>query len=91
MGAALEGQLRADLRTEMGYQLDRQILLGDGTGANVSGLIKQLDLVLPPGASFGSSGTANDVSAQINWAAWKKIATTGLMANTPRRKRTFAC
>lgn len=78
MGAALEGQLRADLRTEMGYQLDRQILLGDGTGANVSGLINQLDLVLPPGASFGSSGTANDVSAQIGWAAWKRIATNGL-------------
>ena len=78
MGQALEGQLRADLRTEMGYQMDRQILLGDGTGANVTGLLTALDLVLPPGAAFGSGATANDVSAQISWAAWKKIATNGL-------------
>ncbi|MYE06322.1 MAG: phage major capsid protein [Chloroflexi bacterium] len=73
MGQALEGQLRADLRTEMGYQMDRQILLGDGTGANVTGLIAQLDLTAMPGSEFAT----NDVPL-LSWANFKEGITATL-------------
>ena len=74
MGGLLESTLRADLRRVMGFQFDTQVLNGDGTGANVSGLVKQLDLVLPPGATF----QGNDPSAVPNWAAFKAMLTDGL-------------
>lgn len=74
LGGLLESTLRADLRTVMGYQLDRQVLLGDGTGANVSGLIKLLELLPPPGLSVD----ANEVSAALTWANGRQIATDGL-------------
>ncbi|MDE0383812.1 MAG: phage major capsid protein [Defluviicoccus sp.] len=78
MGSLLESTLRADLRTEMGFQLDSQILGGSGAANQVSGLLHQLPLGLAPGAAFGASGLANDVSAVLDWAAAKKILTDGL-------------
>ena len=64
MGGMLESTLRADLRLAMGYALDQQILNGDGTGANVSGLINQLDLDPLPSDTYQS----NQPNAVINWA-----------------------
>ncbi len=74
MGGLLESTLRADLRREMGFQLDSQILLGSGAANQVSGLINQLDLELAPGETFA----ANDPSAVPDWADFRKIATDGL-------------
>ena len=74
MGSLLEDTLRADLRREMGYQLDTQIFMGDGTGANVNGVLNSLAFELPPGAAFAT----NDVAKQIDWASAKQIATDGL-------------
>ena len=36
----IESLLRADLRMVMGWQLDNQVLNGDGAGANIAGIIK---------------------------------------------------
>ena len=74
MGGALEAQLRADLRTEMGYQLDAQILSGTGTDGQVTGLLNQLDLTLPPGQTLQGGKDAE----LITWALFKAIATNGL-------------
>ena len=74
LGGLLESTLRADLRTEMGWQLDNQILLGSGAGANVEGINEAIDLTLPPGATFNN----NDVNAVIAWATGKQLATDGL-------------
>ncbi|MDE0001743.1 MAG: phage major capsid protein [Rhodospirillaceae bacterium] len=78
LGGMLESTLRADLRRVMGYQLDLQILNGSGAAGQVAGLINQLGLTLPPGAEFGTSGTANDVSAVPDWDAFKAMLTDGL-------------
>ena len=69
MGGLLESTLRSDLRMEMGYQMDRQVLLGTGASNQVTGLINQLDLVLPPGNTFAT----NDANAVINWATAKQL------------------
>ena len=78
MGGLLESTLRRDLRTEMGFQLDTQILSGSGAANQVTGLLNQLTLELAPGASFGSSALANDVSDVLDWAGAKKVLTDGL-------------
>ena len=75
LGGMLESTLRADLRLAMGFALDSQILGGDGTGANVSGLLKQLTLEAPPGAA--GAFNANDV-ALLNWQGYREIFTMGL-------------
>jgi len=62
MGGLLESTLRADLRREMGFQLDSQILLGSGAANQVSGLLNQLTLQASPGITFA----AND-PALITW------------------------
>ncbi|MCY4111728.1 MAG: phage major capsid protein [Chloroflexi bacterium] len=74
MGGLLERTLRADLRTEMGFQLDTQLLAGTGADNEVEGLLHALTLELPPGAAF----QANDVSAVLAWDTARKIATDGL-------------
>lgn len=62
MGGLLESTLRADLRTEMGWQMDNQVLNGDGQGNNVSGIIASLaDTPFP-----GLDGAAKD-PAQLTW------------------------
>ena len=72
MGGLLESTLRADLRMEMGFQLDSQVLLGTGAANQVTGLINQLALDEPPGAA-----AAKDAPA-LTWANAKQIATDGL-------------
>ena len=75
VGGLLESTLRADLRAEMGFQMDTQILSGSGASGQVSGLLKLLTLVAPPGPA-GTFST-NDV-AQLDWNGAKGIATDGL-------------
>lgn len=72
MGGLLESTLRSDLRMEMGFQLDRQVLLGTGAANQVSGIITSLDLVNPPGAAKGADSPA------LTWANARQIATDGL-------------
>lgn len=69
MGGLLESTLRSDLRREMGYQMDRQILLGTGKTNQVTGLIHALDLTLNPGESFAT----NNPSKVIDWALAKQL------------------
>ena len=69
MGGLLESTLRSDLRTVMGYQMDRQMLLGDGTGNNVSGILEELDLEAQPGSTFSN----NDPSL-LTWQLCKQLA-----------------
>ena len=74
MGGLLEATLRGDLRREMGFQLDSQILNGSGTANQVSGLLKTLTLTLAPGATFAT----NDPDKVPDFGLIKKIATDGL-------------
>jgi len=77
LGGMLESTLRSDLRMVLGFQMDSQVLNGDGTGANVSGIVKSLPLVLPPGAVF--DGTAKgDPSAQADWHSFRRMGYRGL-------------
>lgn len=71
LGGMLESTLRADLRTEMGFQLDSQILLGDGTGANVTGLLNAIARQPFPALS----GAAKD-PAQLDWNNAKSAVTS---------------
>ena len=73
LGGLLESTLRADLRTVMGYQFDRQLLLGSGAGANVEGLMTALPLEALPGAVFDG----NDVPI-LNWIRFKSGVTDTL-------------
>ena len=62
MGGLLESTLRADLRTEMGWQLDNQILNGTGQANQVSGILASLtDTPFP-----ALAGAAKD-PAQLTW------------------------
>lgn len=54
--SGLEATLRSDLRMAMGWQLDTEILLGDGKNNRVTGLLAQLDLTKPPGVAAGKEG-----------------------------------
>ena len=69
MGGLLESTLRSDLRTVMGYQMDRQTLLGSGAANQVSGILQELDLTLPPGTAFDG----NDVNSVLTWALSKQL------------------
>ena len=72
MGGLLESTLRADLRAEMGFQLDSQILAGTGADNQVTGVLNQLAIVNPPGTAKGKD------SATLTWANGRQIATDGL-------------
>jgi len=74
LGGGLESTMRSDMRTAIGYMMDLQILNGDGADANISGIVKELELELPPGRSFAN----NDVDQALSWANGKQIATDGL-------------
>ena len=81
LGAVLEPTLRSDLRMEMGFQLDTQVLLGDGTGANVSGLIKTL-------ADTGYPDTAAS-QTQLDWANIKDLPIKFLDGKYARTESDF--
>lgn len=68
LGGLLESTLRADLRREMGFQIDNQILNGDGTGANVSGILASLDDTPFPALA----GSAKD-PAQLTWETAREM------------------
>lgn len=69
MGALLESTLRSDAREAIGRMLDIQVLNGDGTGANVSGILKELTAEAQPGATF-ANGNNPDV---LTWALAKEL------------------
>ena len=71
MGGLLESTLRADLRQEMGWQLDSQILNGDGTGNNVSGVIASLDAEAFPALAGGAKDPA-----QLTWESARQMLYT---------------
>ena len=80
LGGMLESTLRSDLRLAMGYALDQQVLMGDGTGANVSGLTKLLTAQAYPALS----GAAKD-PVQLTWLnsrQWPTSTLDGLLART---------
>lgn len=79
LGSMLESTLRSDLRMELGYQLDRQVLLGTGAGAQVKGLLASLAGEPTPGVTIPSSGSGPaDLSAVMTWALAKQMATGSL-------------
>ena len=85
MGGMLESTLRSDLRTEMGYQLDLQLLNGDGTGNNISGILKELTATLAPGQTV----TSNEVPL-ISWALARQMvygSVDGKYARTEANER----
>ena len=62
MGGLLESTLRADLRAEMGFQMDDQVLNGSGQANQVTGILAALaDTPFP-----GLVGAAKD-PAQLTW------------------------
>ena len=69
LGGLLESTLRSDLRLAMGYALDLQILGGNGTAPNVTGLLNQFPFLLQPGDVFAS----NDAKTVINWQLSKQL------------------
>ena len=71
MGGLLESTLRADLRTEMGWQMDSQVLLGDGQGANVAGIISSLDDQAFPALAGGAKDPA-----QLTWESAREMLYT---------------
>ena len=81
LGAGLEATLRADLRMEMGFQLDSQILLGDGTGANVQGIIAALDDTGYPDAKAAQT--------QLDWANIKNLPINFLDGRYARTEGDF--
>ena len=81
LGAGLEATLRSDLRMEMGYQMDRQVLLGDGTGANVKGLLTALADTGYPDAEAAQT--------QLDWANLKELPITYLDGKYARTEAAF--
>ena len=69
LGGLLESTLRSDLRMAMGYALDLQVLNGNGTAPNITGLLNLLDLVIPPGFTFAT----NDANKVIDWVLSKQL------------------
>lgn len=68
MGGLLESTLRSDLRTEMGWQMDNQILNGTGAANQVSGIIASLaDTPFP-----ALAGAAKD-PAQLTWETARQM------------------
>ena len=68
MGGLLESTLRADLRMEMGWQLDNQILLGTGATNQVTGILAALaDTPWP-----ALNGAAKD-PAQLTWESAREM------------------
>ena len=65
MGAQLESTLRADMRMVMGDQLDEQILNGDGTAPNVSGILNELT-------------AASDPSGVATWDTYRNLSIDAL-------------
>jgi len=70
MGGLLESTLRSDLRMEMGYQMDLQVLLGTGQNNQVTGILAQLPFSLQPGTEFAQ----NDSNEVLNWPLSKQLA-----------------
>lgn len=72
IGRQLESSLRSDMRMVMGDALDEQIIAGDGTGANVSGVV-----------SATTAPTA--ATAVATWASYRDLpidALDGKLART---------
>ena len=63
-GGLLESTLRADLRRVMGYQMDLQILNGDGAGANIDGILKEIAVTVPDNIATQGNNISNDTSWQ---------------------------
>ena len=79
MGNMLESTLRTDLRAVMGDQLDEQLINGNGTAPNISGILNELTDPTNP-------------AAEAAWADYRLIATNqldGKMANTEASVRTL--
>ena len=74
LGGLLESTLRSDLRMVLGFQMDSQVLLGNGTAPNVSGLLKQIPLELSPGETFQS----NDPKGVAGWQDFRAVGYLGL-------------
>ena len=71
MGGLLESTLRADLRMEMGFQLDNQIINGSGQANQVTGLLAALTDVPYPALA----GAAKD-PAQLTWESAREMLYT---------------
>lgn len=74
LGGLLESTLRADLRQEMGFRMDRQILLGTNASGQVKGLLNSLTRQITPGETFST----DDPSAVPDWNDFRRIAYRGL-------------
>ena len=82
LGGLLESTLRADLRNVLGYQMDLQVFNGDGTGANINGLLNQLDLIANPADTYAS----NQPNAVVSWATFKAMFVRLLDGTYSRRE-----
>ena len=65
MGNMLESTLRSDLTTVMGDQFDEQLINGDGTAPNISGILNQLT-------------NPSAVSAESTWQNYRDAGTANL-------------
>ena len=70
LGGLLEETLRSDLRMEMGYQMDNQIVNGSNASGQVKGILKHLVATAHPAlVSTAKSPT------QITWAESRNLST----------------
>lgn len=84
LGGMLESTLRADLRNEMGWQLDNQVVNGSGASGQVSGIIKAV------GTDFYPDRGANTDPAQITWETARQLATDELDGKYARTEGDIA-
>lgn len=71
-GEGLEQAIRRDMNGAIGAELDRAVLMGDGTGGEPLGII-------PGAATYGITSTA--VGAAASWAAFRAEVVAFMQAN----------
>lgn len=71
-GEGLEQAIRRDMNGAIGAELDRAVLMGDGTGGEPLGII-------PGAATYGITSTA--VAAAASWAAFRAEVVAFMQAN----------
>lgn len=71
-GEGLEQAIRRDMNGAIGAELDRAVLMGDGTGGEPLGIV-------PGAATYGITSTA--VAAAASWAAFRAEVVAFMQAN----------
>lgn len=77
LGGQLETVLRNDLRTVLGRQVDFQVINGDGTGQNITGLLKTLNKPFAVNHS-GNNAQKPTVTMAFTWQTLRDLILDGI-------------